>query len=81
MSNSNTPVIIFDNSVKDRVIKALGYTKNKKSELVDSEGKTITSQNFESISDGEFAGVLIGSKIPLKNKESELVKYFIRNGN
>ncbi|MBU4300000.1 MAG: hypothetical protein ABIF85_07465 [Nanoarchaeota archaeon] len=81
MSNSTAPVIIFDNSVKERIIKALGYAKNKKSELVDSEGKTITSQNFESISDSEFAGVLIGSKIPLKNKESELVGYFIRNGN
>ncbi|MCK4808169.1 MAG: hypothetical protein KAS90_00965 [Candidatus Aenigmarchaeota archaeon] len=81
MSDLDLPVLVFDNSVKDKLIKALGYKKDKESKLIDSEGKTITSQNFESISGDEFAGVLIGSKIPLKNKESELVQYFIHNGN
>jgi len=71
------PVIIFDDSVKLRMIKALGFKIDDSSKLVTNNGKLVTSQNFESITSDEFGGVLQGSKIPIKNKDSELVKYFI----
>ena len=71
------PIIVFDDSVKSKVIKALGYTENENSELVDKKGKVVTSQNFEKISSDEFGGVLSGSRIPIKNNESELVKFFV----
>ena len=71
------PIIVFDNSVKSKVISALGFTEDKESRLVTEKGKLATSQDFESITSDEFGGVLQGSKIPIKNKDSELVKYFI----
>jgi hypothetical protein len=71
------PIIIFDNSVKSKVIKALGFKEDKESRLVSANGKLATSQDFDSITPEEFGGVLQGSKIPIKNKDSELVKYFI----
>ncbi len=73
----NKPIIVFDESVKSKVIKSLGFKKDKESKLIDNDGKLATSQDFETISSNEFGGVLQGSKIPIKNKESELVKYFI----
>ena len=75
--NDKEPILIFDNSIKDKVIISLGLSKNKESQLVDKEGKIATSQDFESINYDEFGGVLKGSKIPIKNKDTELVKYFI----
>lgn len=71
------PIIIFDNFVKSRLISALGFKEDKESRLVTENGKLATSQEFESITSDEFGGVLLGSKIPIKNKDSELVKYFI----
>ena len=71
------PIIVFDNSVKSRVINSLGYKENEEFKLVENNGKLATSQDFESISSDEFGGVLQGSKIPIKNKDTELVKYFI----
>lgn len=71
------PVIVFDNSVKSRMIAALGFDEDEESRLVTKNGKLATSQDFESITSDEFGGVLQGSKIPIKNKDSELVKYFI----
>lgn len=70
------PIISYDDSVKDRMLNALGFSQNKKSELVGNDGKVATSQDFDTIKHNEFAGVLSGSKIPIKKKESELVKYF-----
>ncbi len=70
-------IIVFDNSVKSKVISALGFKKDEESRLVSANGKLATSQDFESITPEEFGGVLQGSKIPIKNKDSELVKYFI----
>ena len=61
------PIIVFDNSVKSKVISALGFTKDKESRLVTEKGKLATSQDFESITLNEFGGVLQGSKIPIKN--------------
>ncbi len=72
-----TPILIFDSSVMDKVLKSLGLRKDEESKLIDEEGKVITSQDFESITYDEFGGMLKGSKIPIKNKESELVEYFI----
>ncbi len=71
------PIIVFDDSIKSKVINALGFKENKESKLVDCNGKLATSQDFESITSDEFGGILQGSKIPIKNKDSELVKYFI----
>ncbi len=71
------PIIFFDNSIKSKVISALGFKEDKESRLVSDNGKLATSQSFESITSDEFGGVLQGSKIPIKNKDSELVKYFI----
>lgn len=71
------PIIVFDNSVKSKVISALGFKEDKESRLVGNDGKLATSQYFESINSDEFGGVLQGSKVPIKNKDSELVKYFI----
>jgi hypothetical protein len=71
------PIIVFNDSVKPKVIKALGFKTDKKSRLLDRNGKVVTSQSFESITSKEFGGMLQGSKIPIKKKESELVKYFI----
>ena len=71
------PIIVFDNSIKSKVISSLGFEENEDSKLVENNGKLATSQDFESISSDEFGGVLQGSKIPIKNKDTELVKYFI----
>lgn len=71
------PIIVFDDSVKSKIINCLGYKKDKESRLVSENGKLATSQDFETITFDEFGGVLQGSKIPIKNKDSELVKYFI----
>ena len=71
------PILIFDNSVKSKVISSLGFKENEESKLVDSNGKLATSQDFESITSDEFGGVLQGSKVPIKNNDSELVKYFV----
>lgn len=70
------PVLVFDDSVKDKIVKALGYTSVNKS-LVDEDGRTVSSQDFDEVSYDNFGGILIGSKIPIKNEESELVKYFL----
>ena len=73
----NKPVIIFDESIKYRIIDSLGFKADEEAKLVDSDGKLATSQEFETISFDEFGGVLQGSKIPIKNEDSELLKYFI----
>lgn len=70
-------VIVFDNSIKTRIISALGFKEGENNQLIDNDGKLVTSQDFESISSKEFGGILQRSKIPIKNKDSELVKYFI----
>ena len=71
------PIIVFNDSVKSKVITSLGFKEDSESKLVDSGGKLATSQDFESITSNEFGGVLQGTKIPIKNKDTELVKYFI----
>jgi len=71
------PVLVFDDSLKDKVMRALGFSKGRDSELVDEKGRTVTSQDYDSISYEEFGGVLRGSKVPIKKEESELVKYFV----
>lgn len=72
-----TPIIVFDDTVKDKVLKAVGYSKDKDSNLVDEKGRLVTSQDYDSISYEEFGGVLRSSKVPIEKKNSELVKYFI----
>lgn len=75
---TNLPLIIFDDSVKNKVISLIGKI-NSNLELSDEDGKIITSQDFESIKSTDFGGILMGSKIPIKKDQSELVKYFIYN--
>ncbi len=70
------PIIFFDDSVKSKIVKALGYTQNDNSELVSKDGKLVTSQGFDKISFDEFGGVLRSSKIPIKKEDSELITYF-----
>ena len=71
------PILIFDESSKERVIKSLGFNKNKESQLIDKENKVLINQDFEPIKLEEFGGILKGSKIPIKKDKTELVKYFI----
>ncbi len=75
--NEKSPIIIFDDSVKSKLVNSLGFKKNAESNLVDNNGKIATSQDFESISFDEFGGVLKGSKIAIRKRDSELVRYFI----
>ena len=75
--DSQEPVLLFDDSIKNRIIKSLGFTTNEKEELIDIRGKVATSQDFKPIDSKDFGGVLRGSKIPIIKKESELVKYFL----
>ena len=75
--NEKSPIIIFDDSVKSKLVSSLGFNKNAESNLVDNNGKIATSQDFESISFDEFGGVLKGSKIAIRKRDSELVRYFI----
>tara|TARA_Y100000031_G_C8219327_1_gene385019 strand:- start:1197 stop:1439 length:243 start_codon:yes stop_codon:yes gene_type:complete len=74
---NEVPILVFDDSVKERVIKSLGFSRNEDSKLVDENDKVVTTQEFESIKESEFGGVLKSSKIPIRKEESELVKYFI----
>ena len=71
------PVIVFDDSIKPKIIKSLGFKEDKESRLIQGDGKLATSQDYESINSSDFGGVLQGSKIPIRNNNSELVKYFI----
>ncbi|HIG92844.1 TPA: hypothetical protein HA242_03340 [Candidatus Woesearchaeota archaeon] len=77
MVDSKELVLVFDDSVKERIIKSLGFSLNEKEELMDTRGKIATSQDFKPIYSKEFGGLLRGSKIPIRKKESELVKYFL----
>ncbi len=78
MDNSKDPIIVFDNSSRELILKTLELSKNEKSELTDSEGKILTNQEFEPIKAEEFGGILKSSKILIKNNKSmELIKYFV----
>lgn len=77
VKEKDMPVIVFDDSVRDKLLNSLGMSQDKDSNLIDDSGKTITSQDFESINSEEFGGILVGSKVSIKKEESELVKYFI----
>ena len=70
------PVIIFDDSVKSKIIEALGY-KKEGANLVDEEGKVVTSMDYEEITYKNFGGVLKGSQIPVKKEDSDIAKYFV----
>ena len=61
--NSQEPIIVFDDSVKDKLMKSLGLKENKEGKLEDSDGKTITNQDFDPITTEEFGGILKGSKL------------------
>ncbi len=74
-----TPIITFDKATKDRVISTLGLSINSEGKLMDEKGKIITDQDYESLSIEEFGGILRGSKIPIKNDKSSLIRYFIES--
>ncbi|MBU1198366.1 MAG: hypothetical protein KKF46_05475 [Nanoarchaeota archaeon] len=74
MSNEE-PILVFDDTSKSRLLKALGF-KVEKSDILDEKGKLLTNPDFEVIPNNNFGGFLKGSKIAIKKEESELVKYF-----
>ena len=43
----NKPIIVFDESIKSKVISSLGFKKDKESNLIDNNGKLAISQLFE----------------------------------
>ena len=71
------PIIVFDDSSRQKILNALCLKENAKKEIINEDGKVITNQDFESISADEFGGVLKGSKIMIKKDVSEIVKFFI----
>ncbi len=71
-------MLIFDESSKKRILSSLGISTNDEFELIDEDNKVLTNQDFESIKLNEFGGILVGSKIPIKNDRTELVKYFLK---
>ena len=75
--NNEDPIIVFDNSSRELILKTLEFRRYEKSELVDTEGKILTNPEFESIKAEEFGGILKGSKIPIRKNKSELVRYFV----
>lgn len=75
--NTKEPIIVFDDSVKDKLINSLGLQENKDGFLEDSNGKIITDQDFDPLSIKDFGGILKGSKLAIKNDIVELAKYFI----
>ena len=81
MEYDKIPIIVFDDSSKKRILESLGLKKNKQSELVDSNEQIITNQEFESIKEDEFGGILKSSKIAIKKDISELVKFFVNKVN
>lgn len=76
--NENTPIIVFDESAKKKLLVSLGFSVNQNKEIVDKDNKILTNTDYEPINLDEFGGILRGSKIPIKKEKSELVRYFIR---
>ena len=64
MENNVDPIIVFDDSSRDIVLRTLNIKKNDKSDLIDESGKILTNQEFEPIKVEEFGGILKSSKIP-----------------
>lgn len=73
--DNEMPILIFDDSSKDKVLETLGFSQED-SHLIDEEGLIQTNQQFEEISEENFGGILQGSKIFIKKDPSEIVKYF-----
>ncbi len=73
--DNEMPILIFDDSSKDKVLEALGFSEED-SHLIDEEGLIQTNQQFEEVSSENFGGVLCGSKIVIKKDLSEIVRYF-----
>ena len=74
--DENNLVLVFDDTSRNRLLKSLGISQNKKSELIDENNKVITSQDFEPIKFDDFGGILQGSKQAIKKEKLELVKFF-----
>ena len=77
MVNKRDPIIVFDDSSKKKIFKALGLKEGPGSILQDEQNRTLTDQDFEPIKATEFGGVLKGSKIPIRKEREELVRYFV----
>ena len=75
MENNETPLVVFDNSSKKKIIKSLGL-KKVGDVLIDGNGMIQTNKQFETVSEEEFGGVLKGSKVVIKKDSSELARYF-----
>ena len=71
------PILAFEDSSKERLLKALGLSVTSEGLIVDGKNKVLTNQEYEQITFGEFGGVLKGSKVPIKKQQRELVKYFV----
>lgn len=71
------PILVFEESSKERLLKALGLRVNSEGLIVDEKNKVLTNQEYEPITFVEFGGILKGSKVPIKKQQRELVKYFV----
>ena len=78
MDNQSVPIVLFDDSSKEKIVKALGLKINPDGRLADEDGKILTNQVYEDIRFDDFGGILISSKLPIKKDQSEIVKYFLR---
>ncbi len=76
MTETKFPIVVFDDSSRDKILDALGF-KPDNSVLIDEDGLIQNDQQFEKISAEDFGGVLVGSKIVIRKDASELIRYFL----
>ena len=74
------PILLFDNSSKERILSSLGITKNVDSELVNDSGKVLTNADLEPVQFEEFGGILRSSKVLIKKDKADLIRYFVSRG-
>lgn len=70
------PILVFDDTSKSKLFKALGLKRGSEGQLVDSNNQSLVDQDFETIKYSDFGGILQGSKIPISKKTESIIKYF-----
>ena len=60
MDEGNEPILVFDDSSKEKILNALRLKETENNEILNEEGKILTNQDFESIPAEEFGGILKG---------------------
>ncbi|MCK4996999.1 hypothetical protein KAS08_01725 [Candidatus Pacearchaeota archaeon] len=68
-------IITFDDASRDKTMEMLGLKKDKEG-IQDSEGMTVTDQDFEEMELKNFGGALIGSKVFINKDSNDLIDYF-----